>query len=154
MPYINTADIALHIQDTNLQQVINASQAILDDAIELAVAEAKSWLVQKYDVDAELAKTGSGRDQQMVAKVIDIALFHLHQRIAPRNIPELRTVRYMGKDEDRGLVNGSVVYPSYCALGWLQACAFGDITPKLTKIEPLQGTRIRYGGNQKRQNSY
>lgn len=154
MPYITSTDISLHVQDVNLQQIINATPTILDEALELATAEAKSYLVQKYDVTAELAKTGADRDQQMVAYVIDIALYHLHMRIAPKNIPELRTIRYMGKAEDRGILNGSVVYPSYCALGWLQACAFGDITPKLAKIEPLQGTRIRYGGNPKKQNSY
>ncbi len=97
---------------------------------------------------------GDNRDQQMLQKVIDIALYHLHARIAPRNIPELRITRYLGQDKDRGMNTGGIVYPIYSALGWLQACARGEVTPKLPVLQPKQGARVRYGGNVKAINSY
>ena len=76
------------------------------------------------------------RDAQMVMFIVDVALFHLHSRIAPRNIPELRIKRYEA------------------AVIWFQACAEGKVTPALPLIQPKQGNRIRYGGNVKLSNNY
>lgn len=76
------------------------------------------------------------RDAQMVLYTCDIVLYHLHTRIAPRNIPELRVKRY----DD--------------AIKWLHMCGEGAITPNLPLIQPKQGNRIRYGGNIKQINSY
>lgn len=76
------------------------------------------------------------RDQQMVLYLIDIVLYHLHTRIAPRNIPELRVKRY----DD--------------AIEWLRMCAEGKVTPNLPLIQPMQGNRIRFGGNIRNINSY
>lgn len=136
MAYLNTTDYLLQISDVNIQQIINSNEAVRDQANLLAVAEARSYLIQKYDIDLELAKNGSDRDAQMLSTIIDIALFHLHSRIAPRNIPELRQMRYDN------------------AIMWLNQCAKGEVTPALEKINPLQGTRIRFGGNTKNQNIY
>ena len=49
-----------------------------------------------------------GRNAQMVNYMIDIVLYHLHSRIAPHNIPDLRVKRY----DD--------------AIKWLKDCAKGD----------------------------
>lgn len=136
MAYLNTDDYLLHIQDVNMQQIINSNEAIRESANLLAISEARSYLIQKYDIDAELLKTGTNRDAQMLSVVVDIALYHLHSRIAPRNIPELRQSRYEN------------------ALSWLKMCAFGDITPALTKLTPTSGMRIRFGGNTKNINQY
>lgn len=98
---------------------------------------------------------GDNRDQKLLMVCIDIALFRVHARISPRNIPELRTMLYMGNQEDRETRGQRVLYPTYSALGWLQAAAIGqDITPNLPLLQPYKGSRIRYGGNQKLINSY
>lgn len=76
------------------------------------------------------------RDQQMVLFFIDIALYHLHSRIAPNNIPQLRIDRYDS------------------AIEWLKMCAKGEVTPNLPKIQPKEGARIRYGGNIRNINTY
>jgi phage gp36-like protein len=76
------------------------------------------------------------RDAQMVLYTCDIVLYHLHARIAPRNIPELRVKRY---DE---------------AIAWLKMCAEGNVTPNSPLIKPIQGNRIRYGGNIRQINTY
>ena len=154
MPYLNDTDYVVSISDINMQQIINSNESIRTQANTRSIAEVRSHLIQKYDIDKELAKTGEDRDQQLLAVAVDIALYHLHSRIAPRNIPELRVYNYMGNPEDRTIVMGDVKYPVYSALGWLQACAQGDITPALEKIIPLQGTRIRFGGNTKNINQY
>lgn len=79
---------------------------------------------------------GDNRSQQLVLYIIDIALYHVHSRISPRNIPDLRVKRY----DD--------------AIKWLKMAAKGDITPNLPMIKPEQGQRIRFGGGIKLINSY
>jgi hypothetical protein len=86
--------------------------------------------------DTQYWTLGDNRDAQMVLYTCDIVLYHLHARIAPRNIPELRVKRY----DD--------------AKAWLKMCAEGAITPNLPLIQPRQGNRIRYGGNIKQINTY
>lgn len=69
------------------------------------------------------------RNQQLVNYIIDIMLYHLHARISPRNIPELRLERYDN------------------AINWLKQCAKGDdINAGLPRKTPQQGMRIRWGG--------
>ena len=94
------------------------------------------------------------RDLQMVQKFCEITLFHLHKRIAPRNIPQLRIDAYMGAENDRSVVSGEIRYPVYSALGWLQSCGRGEITPNLPVIQPKTGQRIRFGGAIRNINSY
>lgn len=79
---------------------------------------------------------GDTRSQQLVTYMVDIALYHVHSRIAPRNIPELRVKRY----DD--------------AIDWLKKCAKGDVTPAMPAKQPHQGGRIRWGGSIKNINSY
>lgn len=86
--------------------------------------------------DSRYWTAGDLRSQQLLAVTVDICLYHLHSRIAPRNIPELRVKRY----DD--------------AINWLRMSAEGSITPALPILEPKQGARIRYGGNVKAQNTY
>ena len=95
------------------------------------------------------------RDKQLVEKLVDITLYHLHSRISPRNIPELRSIRYKGMPEDQRQGNsGEIIYPIYSALGWLQGCARGEVTPNLPLLQPKSGARIRFGGKIKNNNSY
>lgn len=79
---------------------------------------------------------GDNRSQQLVTTVLDICLYHVHSRISPRNIPDLRVKRY----DD--------------AVKWLKKAATGEITAALPVLQPKQGGRIRYGGNIKNMNSY
>lgn len=76
------------------------------------------------------------RDQQMVMYLVDICLYHIHSRISPKNIPDLRVKRY----DD--------------AISWLKMCAESKITPALPVIQPRTGSRIRFGGNVKQINSF
>lgn len=80
---------------------------------------------------------GDNRNPQLVNYLIDIVLYHVHSRIAPMNIPELRIKRY----DD--------------VISWLKDAAQGKyITADLPAIQPRAGGRIRYGGDVKRINSY
>jgi len=160
--YTNLQPSVLPTHDSTLQQRIIRPQYINvfpDDPINGLLA----WGVgTAYTVPAstDILNTtywtaGDNRDSEVVQKVIDITLFHLHARIAPRNIPALRIIRYKGEEADRTLKNtGDIVYPIDSALGWFQGCARGFITPNIPLLQPDQGNRIRYGGNVKQINSY
>jgi hypothetical protein len=79
---------------------------------------------------------GDNRCQELVEKMVDITLYKLHARISPQNIPALRNDKYKE------------------AKDWLTDAKNGEITPNLPVIQPVQGCRIRYGGNVKNINSY
>jgi hypothetical protein len=87
---------------------------------------------------------GDNRNQQIVMYLIDITLYHLHCRINPRNVPEMRAIRYDGAN---ALQTGG-------AIGWLKKVASGDVTAELPVIVPVQGSSIRYGSVQKNINNY
>lgn len=87
-------------------------------------------------LDTDYWTLGDNRDQQMLLYFVDIALYHLHSRIAPRNIPQLRIDRY------------------HSAIDWLKMCGRGEVTPNLPVIQPKSGSRIRFGSTIKNINSY
>lgn len=70
-------------------------------------------------------KAGDTRNQLLIQYLIDIILYHLHARINPRNIPELRMIRYDGNNATQ---NGG-------AIAWLKRIASGDITIDLPENE-------------------
>lgn len=86
--------------------------------------------------DATKWTFGDNRSAQLVQYCCDIALYHVHSRVAPRNIPDLRVKRY---DE---------------SIKWLKMAGEGKITANLPLIQPKTGGRIRWGGNTKQINSY
>jgi len=57
MSYLIQRDYAKQIQSENLSQVIGSDTGILDMAQLTAIEEAKSYLVQKYDVSQEFKDT-------------------------------------------------------------------------------------------------
>lgn len=82
---------------------------------------------------------GDSRNQELLNCVIDITLYRVHKRIAPRNIPDLRVKAY----DD--------------AIKWLKDA--GDvgnsgITADLPVKQPKSGGRIRWGGNVRTQTTY
>jgi len=120
------------------------------------------WSSAAYTVPATTLITnatywqlGDNRDQKLLQVCIDIALYHLHSRISPRNIPDLRITRYMGEPNDRIATKNKIIYPMYSALGWCQNTRTGDdITPSMPEIQPKSGQRILASSNAKNNNSY
>jgi phage gp36-like protein len=136
MGYLVYSDFDLRIQPQNLEQIINGEISIQDTSMLLAEAEAKSYLVQKYNIDAEFSGTGATRNIQLVTYCVDLALYHIHTRISPRNVPELRVNNYN------------------TAITWLKMASFGDLNVAIEKYDPTTGQRIRHGGNPPQPNVY
>lgn len=79
---------------------------------------------------------GDNRSQLLVESIIDIAIYRLHKRISPRNIPE------------------KVELASKAALDWIKDVNAGVGSLILPRKENNTNNRIRYGGNVKLNNVY
>jgi hypothetical protein len=97
---------------------------------------------------------GDNRNRSLVRHCVAIALYIIHFRISPQNIPKHIEKMYMGKEEDRIATRDGCIYPDYCALGWLQSASRGQITTSLPVIQPASGGRIRWGSKIRNQNGY
>lgn len=94
-------------------------------------------LTATYPDDDTKWTEGDNRNQQIVMYLLDITLYHLHSRINPRNVPDLRKERYDGNNATQ---NGG-------AIAWLKRVSSGDITADLPQILPQQGMSIRWGNS-------
>lgn len=135
-PYLDHDTAIQYREIENLPQKNVAPDDVIQGATYWGNKTAYSIAAGTLPTDAAKWVALDNRDQQMVVYLIDITLYHIHSRIAPRNIPELRVKRY----DD--------------AIAWLKMCAKGDVTPNLPLIKPMQGNRIRYGGGIKLINTY
>lgn len=93
---------------------------------------------QEWDVAASNYFTlGDNRNEQIKMYTIDIALYHLHSRINPRNIPDFRIAR---RDE---------------AINWLKMIAKGTISADLPiHTNNERGQNINFGSKPKLKNDY
>lgn len=139
-----TALLATLVYTHETQLQINSHNTTQNFAPDDVVDGAKYWGTgTAYALTAGTLPTAAGwtagdnRNQQLVNYCIDVSLYTVHSRIAPRNIPELRVKRY----DD--------------VIKWLKNVAQGkEITAALPLIQPSQGMRIRWGGDVKRVNNY
>lgn len=93
---------------------------------------------------------GDNRNPQIRMYCIDILLYHLYQRISPRNIPALRQERYNGQisgDSIQGRGEGG-------AIGWLMSVQKGKVNLHVPNIVPTQGGDILWGGYPKYNNAF
>lgn len=128
MSFITEADYSVHIKADVLTAVKNTDA--LPNAQLMAQAEMESFLNARFDVAEIFNKTDEERNPVILMYLIDIILYHLHSNISPRNIPELRGIRYEA------------------AINWLKMVAKGSINPDLpTKPDDNAEYAVNLGGN-------
>lgn len=76
------------------------------------------------DLPTDITKftAGDNREPKLKTAVIDIALYNMFSRITPRDVPEIRMIRYDG---------GGNKDKSEHAISWLEKVQKGTITPDL-----------------------
>jgi phage gp36-like protein len=131
LAYLTYSDFDLIIQEEDLLAVSGDNPVLLEGAEKQAMEEAASYLRHRYDMPAAFALTGDARNPRLTAVIVDIALYHLHSRLSPHNVPDLRIRRY----ED--------------AIEWLHGVSKGLITSLLPTIEPEQGKVFEWGSHLK-----
>jgi hypothetical protein len=139
----NVADIVFY---NNIQYTcLVSSVGILPTNTQFWAAGSAYTVSGTYPDNTTKWQQGDNRNQQIVMYLLDITLYHLHSRINPRNVPDLRKERYDGNSPTQ----------SGGAIAFLKRVASGDVTADLPQILPQQGMSIRYGSAVAKQtNSY
>lgn len=106
MAYLQKSDYTLKIAYKHLDAITNqastasglSADEVRTNCERFAIAEVKSYLSAKYQMDVEYAKDSEDepdtRSLRIVEVTIDIALHKLHSTINPNKIPELREKNY------------------------------------------------------------
>jgi phage gp36-like protein len=141
MTFVNEEDYKIVIKQDVLGKVIQAEPIILYDAERAAQSEIESYLRSRFDVATIFGQVGSARNALLVLYFVDVVLYHVHSRINPNQIPELRVIRYQR------------------VIDWLRDVMKGNITPDLPTLPPEEGstannTAILYGSKPKRNNDF
>lgn len=138
MPFLTQEDYKAIIKDQIFAQVMGNDITVAQEAELFAQQEITSYLNQRYDCTDIFSQEGTDRNALIVMYMIDITLYHMHARINPMKIPQIRIDRYEN------------------AVKWLGMVSKGQITPGLPLItdaitgetDPDLG-RGRSGSNEK-----
>ncbi len=87
-------------------------------AARMATDQIRQYIGGRYDCDTIFAAEGDLRDHFIVMITIDILLYHLWAKRAPRKIPEYRATRYQD------------------ALDWLKDVGSGKMQSALPQLPP------------------
>lgn len=91
--YIDYNDLKTGINEETLN-VITRNRGNAEQAVKEAVAEVRTYLCVRYDIDAEYRKTGDSRDATVFRLVRDIALYRCYAISNPTSMPEIRRQNY------------------------------------------------------------
>lgn len=128
-------DLNKLIKAENLSAIIEDDASILADAELATLQEIEGYLSNRYDVPAIWQTVGLDRNAMLVMRACDIMLYHIHSRINPNRIPDLRIDRYNQ------------------AIDFLKSVAKGLLSPNLPTITTENGTTqttFKYGSELKR----
>lgn len=132
MVFLTETDFNDQIKGEILDAVTGNSNTLLDSAELKAIAQMTAALNVRYDCAAIFSATGNNRNQAVVMYLVDIVLYHLHSRINPGQVPQLRNDRYTD------------------AVKWMEMVARGQFQPDLplpggadegTKLDVQYGSR-------------
>ena len=140
MAYLTDDDYNILITSTVLDEITDGVLQNRLDAEKVAEEEIYSYLSSKYVVANEFGKSGDSRNHKIIQIYIDIVLYIIYSRKNPRNIPELRAIRY-----DGSLESGDP--PITSAIGWMMAVKDDKIKTNLDRLPNDVGNTIKYIGN-------
>jgi phage gp36-like protein len=162
MAFLTPTDYGLQIRQELRDIVTDGSTTLLEDAGLAAQVEMESYLRGRYDLEKIFAALGpvaavpatdtepampaqpDQRNRQVVMYLVDMALYHLHSRQNPRNVPQIRQDRY-----DH-------------AISWLKMARKGELSVGLPDLpatdadgNPNPGSILPRGGSlPKQRNTY
>ena len=93
--FIQEEDYEVQVRQ-EIIQLLDGSQerSAIIKSERMAIDQIKGFIGGRYDVNAIFSASGNDRDYYIVMITIDIALYHLWSKKAPRKIPEYRSERY------------------------------------------------------------
>jgi phage gp36-like protein len=141
MPFLSQADYDPQIRQDVHRVVDDADVSLMQLAEAEGIEEMTSYLGVRFDCAAIFATTGASRNPLIIMYLVDIVLYHIHARISPRNVPEIRQIRY-----ER-------------AIDWLRDVAKGVLNPNLPPLmvgsnPATAASDYRFGSKEKNQQGY
>lgn len=136
MAFIAKADLYPSILQDELEEITQADDTLIEQAISSAVSEMRTYLYDAYDVDAIFAATGTDRHQLLVNFAADITIYILMASVQAGINMEDRRARYKR------------------ACDWLKMVKDDETYSDLPRREQTVQTRVVYGSNLKRNNYY
>lgn len=136
MAFITKQDLHTGMLEEELTEITRGDDVLIQSCIEAAIAEARMYLYDSFEVNQIFAKVGSSRNQLLVQLVCDITLYYVVSRCQAGQELEDRTKRY-----DR-------------AIDWLKKTAKTEFYADLPRRKETVQSHIMYGGKSKRGNYY
>lgn len=138
MAFIAKTDIEKAIKADMLAALLDSDDTVVTAAIDEAEAKVQNYLSGRFDMETELAKTGTDRHQLLVVYTGDIAIYNIWRYVDPMQIPARRVAAY----EE--------------AMEWLKAAMSGEASTTLTPESDgeTSGGTLYFGSNDKRGNQY
>ncbi len=137
--FLSQSDYMPQIQP-EIKQAVSSDATIWQGAELQAEEEITGYLRSRYDVAEIFNKVGTNRNPRIVMVMVDVVLYHIHSRVTPRNIPEIRETRY---DQ---------------AIEWLKAVNKGSVLPDLPELPDTTNggslSELKLGSNPKLNHIY
>jgi len=88
MIYLTEGDFVAKISDNILEQILDGNNTILDEAEQSATAIIQDAFAEKYDLDAEFAKTVTDRHKNLLRWMLNLTLYFLYERVHDNQVPD------------------------------------------------------------------
>ncbi|MDR1644212.1 MAG: DUF1320 domain-containing protein [Tannerellaceae bacterium] len=137
--FLSAAEMKTHLYAENIEAISRGDGAIMEAAIDAAIAEMEGYL-RAFDTESIFAATGKERNALLLLFAKDIAAWHFLVLCNAGGGMELRQDRY-----DR-------------SIAWLRAVQKGDVVPSLPPAPEEEGGGakgiIKFGSNPPRGNHF
>jgi len=124
MAYITSSDYLPILRDTIKARVTEDDAAVLEAAELQVQALAQGYLISRYDMPTEWARTGTARSADLVRAMVSIIVFDIMCRVAPNQMPSWVQTRYEN------------------AMEWLKMVQNGEVSPALPLPEDTNGNPV------------
>lgn len=126
MIFLNKQDFDVQVREEILSILQHESDTALDTAELMAIDQIKQYIGGRYDTQTIFSLTNNDRDHFIIMITIDLLLYHLWSKKAPRRMPEFRSQRYQD------------------ALDWLNKVGTGKITAQLPQLSSQAENAVGY----------
>lgn len=131
MGFLIEEDYSVQIR-SEIKAVLLQTDTSLDLCEQMAEAEISAYLRPRgYDLPAVFGAVGSARAKDMIMRMVDVTLYHLHTSVVTRATPQKIEKRYND------------------TLAWLNKINGGELDPDFPKLADNPTPTMRLGSNPK-----
>ena len=129
MIFLVKEDFDVQVREEILSILQHESDTALDTAERMALDQITQYIGSRYDTDTVFSQTEDLRDHFIIMITIDLLLYHLWSKKAPRRLPEFRSQRYQD------------------ALDWLIKVGTGKLSAQLPQLASQADNSAGYIGS-------